>query len=63
MMETSTFVLSATVESPCTATAISFPSGETLTSPSPPVAIVGTSRSTGVRSVVLPSASVTVNRC
>src|SRR6059036_35262 len=45
------------------ATAISFPSGETLTSPSPPVAMVGTSWSTGVTSLVLPSASVTVNRC
>src|SRR5438874_1835648 len=45
------------------ATAISFPSGETLTSPSPPVAIVGTSWSTGVRSRVPPSARVTVNRC
>src|SRR2546422_7445180 len=45
------------------ATAISFPSGDTLTSPSPLVAMVGTSWSTGVTSRVLPSASVTVNRC
>src|SRR5207244_7924138 len=58
-----TFVLSATVESPRRATAISFPSGDTLTSPSPLVAMVGTSWSTGVKSLVLPSASVTVNRC
>src|SRR2546423_8543797 len=39
----STFVLSATVVSPCIATTIWRPSGETATSPSPPVAIVGTS--------------------
>ena len=59
----STLVLSATVESPCIATAISRPSGATLTSPSPLVAMVGTSWSTGVRSRALPSASVTTNRC
>src|SRR3989442_67271 len=41
--EISTFVLSATVESPCIATSMSLPSGETVTSPSPPVAIAGTS--------------------
>src|SRR2546422_4454799 len=38
------------LESPCSATAISFPSGATATSPSPPVAIVGTSWARGVRS-------------
>src|SRR5437660_3255562 len=39
----STFVLSATVVSPCIATTVSRPSGETATSASPPVAIVGAS--------------------
>jgi hypothetical protein len=39
----STFVLSATLESPCNATAISLPSGATATSPSPLVATVGAS--------------------
>src|SRR6266550_8945444 len=39
----STFVLSATEVSPCIATTVSRPSGDTATSPSPPVAIVGAS--------------------
>src|SRR2546425_6710800 len=51
---TSTLVLSATVESPCIATAISRPSGDTATSPSPPVEIAGTSPSSGVRSFASP---------
>src|SRR5437764_6917928 len=60
----STFVLSATVESPCIANAISLPSGDTATSPSPPVAIVGASWSIGVMSLAPPlSATVTRNRC
>src|SRR5690349_19288219 len=59
----STLVLSATVESPCMAIAISLPSGATDTSPSPLVAMVGASWSTGVRSLALPSVTDTRNSC
>src|SRR5439155_493530 len=44
----STFVLSATVESPCIANALSLPSGDTAASPSPLVARAGASRSGAV---------------
>ena len=60
---TSTFVLSATVESPWKASAISLPSGATATSPSPLVAMVGTSWSTSVRSVACPLDRSTRNTC
>src|SRR6266566_3771445 len=58
----STLVLSATDESPCMANAISRPSGATATSPSPLVAMVGTSWSIVVMSLAFP-ARVTRNRC